>query len=102
VAFFKELIDAFDRNGWLRLRALYSDGKPVSIILAFALKGRVFLYNMGFDPAYRHISPGIMAVALDIHSAISEGYEYYDFLRGDEDYKYRFGARERHTVRLMR
>jgi CelD/BcsL family acetyltransferase involved in cellulose biosynthesis len=43
-----------------------------------------------------------MAVALDIHSAISEGYKYYDFLRGDEDYKYRFGAHERYTVRVMR
>lgn len=102
MAFFIELTNAFDRNGWLRLRALYSDGKPVGIIFAFALRGRVFLYNMGFDPAYRQISPGIMAVALDIRSAISEGYEYYDFLRGDEDYKYRFGARERYTVRLMR
>ncbi|UCD04694.1 MAG: GNAT family N-acetyltransferase [candidate division WOR-3 bacterium] len=102
MAFFKELINAFDRNGWLRLRALYSDDKPVGIILAFALKGRVFLYNMGFDPAYRHMSPGIMAVALDIQSAISEGYEYYDFLRGDEGYKYRFGAHERYTVRLTR
>ena len=102
MAFFKELMNLFERNGWLRLRALYRDGKPVGIILAFALKSRVFLYNMGFDPAYRQISPGIMTVALDIHSAISEGYEYYDFLRGDEDYKYRFGARERYTVRLMR
>jgi CelD/BcsL family acetyltransferase involved in cellulose biosynthesis len=102
MAFFKELTERFERNGWLRFRALVFDRNPVGAILAFALKGRVFLYNMGFDPEYRRISPGIMTIARDIQSSISEGYEYYDFLRGDEDYKYRFGAKERYTVRVMR
>ncbi len=102
MAFFKELTERFDRNGWLRFRALFFDHDPVGILLAFALKGRVFLFNMGFDPEYRRVSPGIMTIALDIQSAISEGYEYYDFLRGDEDYKYRFGAKARYTVRMTR
>ncbi|MDH4211003.1 MAG: GNAT family N-acetyltransferase [candidate division WOR-3 bacterium] len=102
MAFFKELTERFDRNGWLRFRALVFDCNPVGAILAFVLKGRVFLYNMGFDPEYRRISPGIMTIARDIQSSISEGYEYYDFLRGDEDYKYRFGAKERYTVRVTR
>jgi CelD/BcsL family acetyltransferase involved in cellulose biosynthesis len=102
VAFFRELTDLFDRNGWLRLRALIFERNLVGIILAFAFKRCVYLYNMGFDPQYRHLSPGIMTVAFDIQSAISQGYEYYDFLRGDEEYKYRLGAKERYTMRVAR
>lgn len=102
VAFFSQLADTFNRIGWLRMRALLLDERPIGMILAFAMKERVYLYNMGFDPEFRSMSPGIMTVALDIQSAIREGYKYYDFLRGDEDYKYRLGAKERYTVRITR
>lgn len=102
MAFLRELTELFGQKGWLRLRVLIFEQNPVGMILAFARKGRVYLYNMGFDPLYRQLSPGIMTVALDIQSAISEGYEYYDFLRGDEDYKYRLGAEVRHTIRMKR
>ena len=101
-SFLRELTELFDQKGWLRLRVLVFDQKPVGIILTFAHKVRVYLYNMGFDPLYRQLSPGIATVALDIRSAISEGYEYYDFLRGDEDYKYRLGGEERYTIRMRK
>ena len=102
VAFFEELTAAFSVNGWLRVRRLIIDRRTACMILAFALKDRIFLFNMGFDPAYRSMSPGIVTIAMDIRSAISEGYTYYDFLRGDEDYKYRLGAQERYTLRVIR
>ncbi|UCD19325.1 MAG: GNAT family N-acetyltransferase [candidate division WOR-3 bacterium] len=102
MSFFRDLACNFERLGWLRMRALYFNGRTIGIVFAFSLKERVYLYNMGFDPEYRRMSPGIMTIALDIQSAISEGYGYYDFLRGDEDYKYRFGAKERYTLRITR
>lgn len=102
LAFFKDLTETFGRKDWLRMRALAADKQTVGMILAFALRERIYLYNMGFDPEYRSISPGIMTIALDIQSAINEGYDYYDFLRGDEDYKYRLGAKERYTMRIKR
>ncbi|GAH99507.1 unnamed protein product, partial [marine sediment metagenome] len=46
--------------------------------------------------------PGIVTIGLDIKSAINEGKRYYDFLRGGETYKFRFGAEKRYTVRLTR
>ena len=100
VAFFDDLVRRFGRREWLRARKLALGGRTAAMILAFALGRRIYLYNMGFDPAFRGLSPGIVAVALDIRSAISEGQRYYDFLRGDEDYKYRLGAGQRRTVRV--
>lgn len=100
--FFRELAEVFGRSGWLRMRALFAGQRPAGIVLAFALGERVFLYNMGFDPEYQDLSPGIVTIALDIGSAIAEGYRYYDFLRGGEDYKYRLGAVDRQTMRVAR
>ena len=100
VAFFDDLVRLFNRREWLRARKLVLDGRTAAMMLAFTLGERIYLYNMGYDPAFRSLSPGIVAVALDIRSAISEGCRYYDFLRGDEDYKYRLGAIPRRTVRI--
>ena len=102
LAFFRELADVFRRKHWLRVRRAVLDGRSIGMIFAFTFRERVYLYNMGFDPAYRSMSPGIVTIALDIRSAISEGCKYYDFLRGDEAYKYRLGAMERYTVRITR
>ena len=100
--FFAELIEVFDKKGWLRLRAAVIESRIIGMLLAFGFRGRVYLFNMGFDPVFRNLSPGIVTIGLDINSAIEEKYQYYDFLRGDEDYKYRLGAKERHTIRLKR
>jgi CelD/BcsL family acetyltransferase involved in cellulose biosynthesis len=100
--FFKDLVDAFYNRGWLRMRVAVIEERVLGMLLAFGFRGRVYLFNMGFDPGLRNLSPGIVTVGLDIKRAIEEKYQHYDFLRGDEDYKYRLGAAERYTVRVAR
>ncbi len=100
--FIADIVHAFSEKGWLRMRAAHAKGKLLGILLAFGFRGRTYLFNMGFDPLLRDLSPGIVTLGLDIRKAIEEKYEVYDFLRGDEDYKYRFGANERYTVRVTR
>ena len=88
--------------GWLRLRGTYLSDTLISILFSFQMENTVYLYNSGFDPAYAHLSPGIVNICQDIQSAILEGITQYDFLRGDERYKYQFGADDRATVRILR
>jgi len=102
IAFFREISEIFYKRGWLRMRAAVVSGRVIGMILAFASGGRVYLFNMGFDPEFRNMSPGVVTIGLDIRAAIEEKYQYYDFLRGDEDYKYRLGASDRYTVRVTR
>jgi len=102
INFFREISNVFHKIGWLRMRAAIVNDRVISMILAFASADRVYLFNMGFEPEFRNLSPGIVTIGLDIRAAIEEKYDYYDFLRGDEDYKYRLGARERYTVRVTR
>ncbi len=101
VRFFKSLVDGFHSRGWLRMRAAVFNGQTIGMLLGFRFRQRAYLYNIGFNPAFRMLSPGIITIGLDINSAIDDGFKYYDFLRGEEDYKYRLGAKRRYTVRLV-
>ena len=100
--FFKDVVAAFDKRGWLRMREAVIDRGVLGMLLGFGFNERVYLFNMGHIAELRNLSPGIVTVALDIRSAIDEKYQYYDFLRGDEEYKYRLGAVRRYTVRVSR
>ena len=57
----------------------------------------VGLYNSGFDPARAQLAPGIVLLAHLIQDAIERGIPTFDFLRGEEPYKYGLRARRRRT-----
>lgn len=99
-AFFKAIAERFFNKGWLRFRIAFIRDVPVAALLAFSFQRHIYLYNMGIEPDYVALSPGIVAIGMDIKDAIAEGYTFYDFLRGDEEYKFRFGAQRQHTARL--
>lgn len=99
-AFFTDVSLAFAERGWLRLAMLRFDEIPIATVLSFHRGGAVQLYNSGYDPHYRPISPGIVLLAYELRSAIEEGHTQYDFLRGDEPYKYDFGAQDRFVWRI--
>lgn len=53
-------------------------------------------YICSWDARFSDMSPGIMGWALSVQDAIQSGMKGYDFLRGDERYKYvTFGAVDR-------
>lgn len=58
------------------------------------------MYLTGFDPAFARRSPGAILYADAIERAHARGDRVFDFMRGAEAYKYRWGARD--LVRLHR
>jgi CelD/BcsL family acetyltransferase involved in cellulose biosynthesis len=46
------------------------------------------------------MSPGVVLIARTIEDAIARGFRRYDFLRGEEPYKYGFGAVPRDVLRV--
>lgn len=88
--------------GLLRLYILTEDGAAVAAYYGFLHRRRAFYYLSGFDPASAALSPGTLVVAHAIREALREGAVAFDFLRGAEAYKYRWGARDRplHLRRL--
>lgn len=78
--------------GRLRLHGLRVDGELAAVLYALADARRCYYYLAGFDPALRTLSPGTLVIAQAIGQAIAEGAQAFDFLRGAEPYKYRWGA----------
>jgi CelD/BcsL family acetyltransferase involved in cellulose biosynthesis len=97
--FFWDVATAFLERGQLRLSILRREGEGVAANFGFLYRGRYLLYNSGYDPSFAHVSPGIAAVALSMQDAIAEKAIAFDFMSGDEPYKYQFGATDTHTCR---
>ena len=89
---------AFEKD-CLNLAFLEVGGQKAAGYLSFQYLNRLWVYNSGLDPAFREQSPGWVLLAKLIQWAIANHFSELDFMRGDEDYKYRFGAADRFIVR---
>ncbi len=71
------------------------DGRPAAAAFGFADPQGYYLYNSAYDPAFAEAGPGFVLLAAMIERSILDGLARFDFLKGDERYKYRLGAVER-------
>lgn len=101
-AVFHEVAAAAFDDGSLQLLFLQQQGKNAAALFNFDYKGRIWVYNSGMDIVeFGKLSPGVVLTAGAIELAIAAGRHTFDFLRGDEEYKYRFGARDTHIYHLQ-
>jgi len=98
-SFMDETMERFFRDllgvGGAKVSVLRGGGTPVAAAFGFEDDHTYYLYNSGYDPAHAEASPGAVLVDRMIHMAIAAGMSRFDFLKGDEPYKYRLGATER-------
>ncbi|HSU57272.1 MAG TPA: GNAT family N-acetyltransferase [Candidatus Dormibacteraeota bacterium] len=80
------------RNGILRLYGLRIGQDMVAALYAFSSQSITSFYLSGFDPKWAAVSPGALLIAHAIEQAVREQHRYFDFLRGNERYKYMWGA----------
>jgi CelD/BcsL family acetyltransferase involved in cellulose biosynthesis len=100
--FFFDVARVLQEQGWLQLAFVELDGERAASLLNFDYGGNILVYNSGYDPFnFRDLSPGIIVTARSIEHAIVLGRAKFDFLRGDEVYKYRFGAQDTEVRRLL-
>ena len=98
--FFLSIAREFASLGWLCLWFLEVRGDPLATLFCFDDGHTISLYNSGFDPGYAELAPGIVLTAHAIREAISCGRRRFDFLRGEEPYKYQFGAKPEDVMRI--
>ncbi len=97
--FHSSLTAAF-QAGWLQLAFLEVGGQKVAGSLNFDYDGCIWVYNSGLESSFGGLSPGWVLLAYLIQWAIETGHKCFDFMRGAETYKYRFGAHDRFVNRL--
>ena len=99
--FFRRLFELFPADGPLRLAFLTVDGRRIAACVSFETADSVLYYNAGVDPEARELSPGVVMVERLIRRALAHGATRLDFLRGNEPYKYEWGAVDEPIQRLL-
>jgi len=101
LAFFQRLAPMTFHCGWLKLSFLVIDGLPSATYFDFDYNNRALVYNSGLLPEENaHLSPGIVLLAYNIRHAIEAKKAVFDFLRGNEIYKYRMGGQDTTVYKL--
>lgn len=101
VDFFHRMMPVMAAQGWLQISLLTINGVDAAAYLSFDYGNKILLYNSGHNPQlYPEVSPGIVLLAFIIRDAIEKGRAEFDFLRGNEEYKYRMGGQDRPVMML--
>lgn len=86
---------------WLGLYMLKLSGNIVAAEYGFKYNNKYYSYLNGFDPRYHKFSVGNMLRGYLIQNFIQDGLVEFDFLRGAENYKYRWNAIDRPNSRAI-
>jgi CelD/BcsL family acetyltransferase involved in cellulose biosynthesis len=79
-------------GGWLHLSWLTVNGEKAAAYLSFDFGNRLYVYNSAIDPRFNALSAGWVLLGYLIRWCIENKRAAFDFMRGGEDYKLRFGG----------
>jgi CelD/BcsL family acetyltransferase involved in cellulose biosynthesis len=96
----QSIVQAASKAGWLQLAFIEVNGQKAAGYLNFDYMNHIWVYNSGLDFQYGELSPGWVLLGYLLEWANENQRKSFDFMRGDEQYKYRFGAVDRRVMRL--
>jgi CelD/BcsL family acetyltransferase involved in cellulose biosynthesis len=91
----------FAEKNWLRLYVMWFNETPAAFLYCYRYADILWAYQTGFDLSYNNLGPGSIIFQLVIESAINEGIKEFDYLRGDESYKFHFAKGMRPQKRVL-
>lgn len=92
----------FLEQGLLRLAYMAVGEERIALVYGFAFNGRYYYYQTSFNEAWAKQSVGFILLGYEIERAIGDGCHAFEFLRGEEPYKYDWGeARERKLGQII-
>jgi CelD/BcsL family acetyltransferase involved in cellulose biosynthesis len=98
---FRRMFELWGTDGPIRLTFLTVGGRRIAAGIHFETPDGYLYYNAGVDPDARDLSPGVVMVHAYVERALAQGKRRLDFLRGDEPYKYEWGAVDEPIQRLL-
>lgn len=99
--FLERLFELAWPEGFVCLSFLEVGRRRIGAAVTFDDGATVYYYNAGIDPEAAALSPGVLLAERLIRRAIELGRRRFDFLRGNEPYKYSWGAVDEPIARLL-
>lgn len=100
MAFIQSLCEPLNQRGWWQLALLKVGGSVAAYHLGFKMKGTFFYWSVAHDPAYAKFSPGKILTRLHIEYCFRMGLNEFDFMAGEEEYKYHWTRSQRDNLAL--
>jgi CelD/BcsL family acetyltransferase involved in cellulose biosynthesis len=97
VSFYKDLARQLYAQEWLSMPVCMVNGEIVAILFGFEYAGRFFAYMAGLDQSCSKYGVGKSMHTCLIKGAFARGLKEYDFLMGNEPYKFDFNP----TIRRL-
>ena len=98
--FYRAIVNKMSHKG-LHFSALVLNGRPISYHLGFVRNGYFYYYKPAFDTRYSQYSPGKVHVNYLIEEACNQNWAIFDFLKGDEPYKFLWTKDTRETASVL-
>ena len=95
--FYRDVALKLLQRGWLDLSYLELNGTPLAIHFGFVYADRFLYYMPSFRQEYASFSPGRLLAHHLLQRAFEAGLKEFDFLTGDDPYKYEW-TRDFRTV----
>ena len=86
--FYIDVAKLFADNGWLALYFLTVNDEPIAGLYSFEYDQKMLAAVSGFDPDYSRYSVGNLLFAKVIEKCIERKMKEFDFMKGDEPYKF--------------
>jgi Protein involved in cellulose biosynthesis (CelD) len=97
VAWQRQALPQLEAAGLLQLHVIELDARVVAALCVLCAKRRAYYFIGGFDPDHAALGLGTILVGHAVAEAERLGMTSFDFLRGQEPYKYRWGAQDQPT-----
>ena len=102
-AFHRDAAPRLAAAGLLHATLLRIDGQVAGVFHGLRRGRQLFAYLGGFDPAFAYESPGTVLMGHALETMMRDGAGTLNLLRGQEAYKYEWGAVDRiHRRRALR
>jgi len=90
----------FDKKGWFALYFLVVNGKPIAAKYVIEYDKKIHGCLSGFEPRYSSYGIGNLLLMKVIETGITRKFSEYDFMKGDELYKFNWTKKYRTNINV--
>ena len=99
--FMVDLLEWLVPAGLALIWEFHREGELVGSFVNFVDEGAFYQYLGGFEPRLARLGIGKIATCHGIRTSIEAGRRRYDFMVGEEEYKYQYGAVARYATSVI-
>jgi CelD/BcsL family acetyltransferase involved in cellulose biosynthesis len=98
---FRSLFETLGPKGWISVVVMEFGDRLIAWQLLYRCGKKLWGYLTAYDHEYANLSPGTILVSAAVDYAFANGFDEFDFLKGEETYKMRWATGFHRTYRMV-